>query len=261
MISEKSSDAIEESSVPAEEGKESSSQPHSPMSTPPLLQPSYHLGLVVSSGDRPLTYPVETLITDPSLSLPSHIDTRSHVVLDEQNSELENTYYLMELNNEFLNVGVEADPWFSSMNVDMESAGVDTNPMAADGDEHEVVSSTSPSSSNSNNPPSGPPNHPPPPGPPPPPPPPSTNPGGSSGLTQSPPNPPPDSSQGSGGNGNNSSTTTPPVPSSNSTQQPDSSPETTVVNVKSGEETDGGKNEAESSKSRELSRFALLISV
>jgi hypothetical protein len=199
------------------------------ISSTPLLQPSYHLGLVVSSGDRPLTYPLETLLSDPPLhqnALPSHMETPGdNVVLDEHTSELENTYYLMELNNEYLNVDVEADQWFSSMDVD---AGVDstTRSLAVDGDE----------------PPSNPP------GPRPSPPPPTASGSGPSSSSSShPPQQTP-----------NDSASCPPQPQT----QPDSSPETTVVNVKSGEETDGGKSETDTSKSsRELNRFALLISV
>ncbi|XP_021962827.1 enhancer of polycomb homolog 1 isoform X2 [Folsomia candida] len=106
MISE-SDPSAEDESVKAEQSEESillppplssSSSSLMPLTTTPstpFLQPSYHLGLVVSSGDRPITYPLETLLSDPTLpqnTLPSHIGTPgSHVVLDEQSSELENT--------------------------------------------------------------------------------------------------------------------------------------------------------------------------
>jgi hypothetical protein len=85
-----------------------------------LLQPSYHLGLVVSSGDRPLTYPLETLLFDPPLhqnaALPSDMETPMEtpgysVVLDEHTSELENTYYPIEFNNEY-QVEVETVQWY-----------------------------------------------------------------------------------------------------------------------------------------------------
>lgn len=222
-----------------------------------FLNPAYHLGLVVSSGDRPLSYPMETLLADPSFDednmvpLPSSVETPGkHVVLDEQTSELENTYYLMEFNNEFLNVDdVETDAWFSSM--DVESGLESTSTSAADGDNNNIEPPSNPPSSSSGSF-FGPP-----------PPPPASGPGTQQqqhhhqqpqqNAAAPPPGTDSSSSQGQGTNSNSS----PPQ-----TNHPDSSPETTVVNVKSGEETDGGKSETDSSKARgELNRFALLISV
>jgi len=205
------------------------------------LTSSYHVGLVVSSGDRPMSYPVTSLISDPPLHQEpfggSSIETPGElVILDEQTSELENTYYLMELNNEFLNDDVEADTLFSSMDVD---AGVEESTTAVDGDNNDASSSTLSSSTSTFPPPQNPP----------------------SGSSGPPPPPPPTSETGDG--------SSPPTTSSSTPTQPDSSPETTnatIVNVKSGEEADtaaaGGKSDTDTSQSsREYKSYAFLISV